>query len=312
MGKTKIDNTNVIKPYAPYSGSKGRIIPHLIPFFQGTDTLIDLFCGTGSVFINSGAKNVVAYEIEKSIVFTISTLRFFGLWKNASMYKQFLDLLDEYSEVDYYELRGMFNETGFPYRSEYYSWDSVHPISMLIVLQHRSFNSLLRFNSRGEFNAPEGRKDFVKESVIEFIDALGQLETFLISLRSIQDMNIQMKYGENCTVYADPPYFVTDNTSYYAGWSWEQEESMRRCLETQIFAGNKIVLSNVTRHNNIDNLSLIEWARSNDLFIYEAEKGYNSWSAAVGSVEKKPPSMECVITNFEADLPSNNRFKLAY
>ena len=63
-----------------YTGTKFFELEELFQYFpKGCDTIVDLFCGGGSVFINAGYKNVIANDIIKPLIYFYIALRDYNI-----------------------------------------------------------------------------------------------------------------------------------------------------------------------------------------------------------------------------------------
>ncbi|GMO52376.1 MAG: hypothetical protein Ta2C_02800 [Candidatus Endomicrobiellum trichonymphae] len=91
-----------------------------------------------------------------------------------------------------------------------------------------SFNNQVRFNSRGEFNLPVGKRDFntqLIKKLIFFIDRLKS-NNFIFTNTDFRKFDTTA-LTKNDFVYCDPPYLIT-RASYNEqnGWTDKDEKDL--------------------------------------------------------------------------------------
>ncbi|GHT08828.1 hypothetical protein AGMMS49532_04960 [Endomicrobiia bacterium] len=91
-----------------------------------------------------------------------------------------------------------------------------------------SFNNQVRFNSRGEFNLPVGKRDFntqLIKKLIFFIDRLKS-NNFIFTNTDFRKFDT-IALTKNDFVYCDPPYLIT-RASYNEqnGWTDKDEKDL--------------------------------------------------------------------------------------
>ena len=164
-----------------------------------------------------------------------------------------------------------------------------------------SFNNQIRFNKRGEFNLPVGKRDFnikMREKLIKFIDRIHEKDYEFIA----KDFsNISVEEVEDLSfVYADPPYLIT-TASYneQGGWSKEHEKDLLRFLDKLNSKGIKFALSNVMESKNKKNEILYNWIISNkDKYIVHYLNNDYSNSNYQTKNRDKNSTVEVLITNY--------------
>lgn len=99
---------------------------------------------------------------------------------------------------------------------------------MLYVLIVYSFNNQIRFNRKGEFNLPVGKRDFnrkLQKKLAAFIDRL-QTRDCLFSWEDFRSFDISALTPADF-VYIDPPYLITCATyNERDGWNEEREREL--------------------------------------------------------------------------------------
>ena len=261
-----------------YTGGKFKLLPQILPHFpQDMECFIDLFCGGGNVGINAPCNKVVFNDNN-------SLLRFmFGTFKN--MDKQSTFELIEHIIENY----GLSNTEKYGY--EYYGCNSAEGLAKynsaaflklredfnhnmnidynyyitLYVLIVYAFNNQIRFNRKGEFNLPVGKRDFnkkMREKLSSFIDRLksGDYKFENYDFRELPNEN----WNEKTFVYADPPYLITCATyNEHDGWNETLEKKLLKYLDNLHERGIKFALSNVLHSKGKENKILIEWINHN-------------------------------------------------
>ena len=109
--------------------------------------------------------------------------------------------LASYNSEGFLKLREDFNKLQV-YDYNYYI--------MLYVLIVYAFNNQIRFNKKGEFNLPAGKRDFnkkMREKLSMFIDRLksGDYKFESCDFRELPNGD----WDDKTFVYADPPYLIT-------------------------------------------------------------------------------------------------------
>lgn len=157
-----------IKSPLNYVGGKYKLLPQIIPLIpKDINTFVDLFGGGFNVGINIEAKHLVYNDICKQVVdllehfynndseyihnMILKTISDFGLSRSdLNGYEVYgcesSKGLGEYNKPKYFELRKAYNSS--PDWIKFYT---------LITC---SFSNQIRFNSKGEFNMPYGKRDY--------------------------------------------------------------------------------------------------------------------------------------------------------
>ena len=134
---------------------------------------------------------------------------------------------------------------------------------MLYVLIVYAFSNQIRFNSKGRFNLPVGKRDFndkMKAKLCTFIDRLceGGYDFSCIDFRDFDTTNLT----ESSFVYCDPPYLITCATyNEQGGWNEKCESDLLLFLDRLNKRKIKFALSNVLTSKGRKNDILIEWAK---------------------------------------------------
>ena len=156
-----------------YTGGKSKLLPQIIPLFPSKiETFYDIFCGGCNVGINVNAQKHVYNDIDTNLINMFSNL---SQYNPEEIIKRIKGIIKEYNLSDtstngydyyncsssdglakvnkdaYIKLRTDFNQLS-PEDDDYY-----FKFYTLIIY---AFNNQIRFNSKGEYNLPIGKRDF--------------------------------------------------------------------------------------------------------------------------------------------------------
>ena len=261
-----------------YTGGKYKLLPQILPHFpKDIDFFVDLFCGGGNVGINVPCNKVLFNDSNDIIRYM------FGTFKNMDKDETFRlidSIIKKYglsdSEKYGYENYGCTSANGLSkYNSEGYSRlradfnkmqskDYGYYITLYVLIVY-SFNNQIRFNKKGEFNLPPGKRDFnkkMRDKLSAFIDRLksGDYKFESCDFRELQDED----WNDKTFVYADPPYLITCATyNEQDGWNEELEKELLAYLDNLNERGIRFALSNVLKSKGKENSILIDWVNKN-------------------------------------------------
>lgn len=275
------EKKEVIPSALNYTGGKYKLLPQILPLFpKDIDRAVDLFCGGCNVGINLDCNKVLFNDSNPYLMGLLDTFRkmckeeIFS-WMYSSIKKYNLSLvskngyefydcdsskgLGEYNKAGYNKLRDDFNKKNIR-DDEYYL--------MLYLLIVYSFNNQIRFNRKGKFNLPVGKRDFN-------LKMQGKLEAFIdrvkngdYSFRNEDFRNISMDdYTDKSFFYVDPPYLITCATyNEQSGWTENDEKDLLNYLEQLDKRGIRFALSNVLESKGKKNVILSEWIKKHTKF----------------------------------------------
>ena len=261
-----------------YTGGKYKLLPQILPHFpKDIDYFVDLFCGGGNVGINVPC-NRVLFNDNNSIIRYM-----FGTFKNMDKEETFRlidSIIKEYGLSDSdkfgYEYYGCNSADGLSkYNTNGYirlrydfnkmqNKDYGYYITLYVLIVY-SFNNQIRFNRKGEFNLPAGKRDFnrkMREKLSAFIDRLksGDYTFESNDFREISDED----WNDKTFVYVDPPYLITCATyNEQDGWNEELEKELLNYLDKLNDRGIRFALSNVLQSKGKENKLLLDWVNRN-------------------------------------------------
>lgn len=273
-----------IKSPLNYSGSKDTV---LLPIYKElpkhVGTFVDAMGGAFNVGANVVALDKVVYNEFNPFVYQIVNM----LLKNnkKKIVKNIGEIITKYNldvakKNEYIAFRKHVNLT------------DKTPIN-LFVLHMFSFQNLIRFNSRLDFNTPIGNSGYnegIRQRIIDFKPKTPFLEMYQGSYSALDLSN----YEKGAVFYFDPPYLIT--TAEYndgkrggaRGWDSDAETELLSYLVKLDKLGYYFMLSNVMDHQGKTNYLLKEWSDSHDFKVVE-----------IGKTGTRYPRTEILVKNFE-------------
>ena len=219
-----------------YIGGKARILDQLLPVFpEHISTFVDLFCGGCNVGINTQAENYIYNDGNREL---IGLLKMFLRHNTNTILKRMDEIVDHYGfsktkdhNFAYYggnPMKGVSRYNKEPFlqlRQDYNNSprNNQHYI-MLYALVVFGFNNQMRFNDRGEYNLPVGKRDFndvIRRKLQVFVDKL-KAQHPVIQNKDFRRFDINQLDAESL-VYLDPPYLISTAT-YNEGGGWTERD----------------------------------------------------------------------------------------
>lgn len=294
-----------------YQGGKARILDQLLPYFPADiDVFVDLFCGGCNVGMNVKADRVVYNDKSKHL---IGLLKAFRRMRTYTIISRINQLIDEFgfSQTRFHNFAyygGGANLGVSKYNREKYlllrerlnnhpKKDNQYYI-LLYTLVLFGFNNQIRFNDKGEFNLPVGKRDFnvvIEAKLIRFLEALKSQNCSLVcgDFRSFDFGGLT----ERSVVYCDPPYLITTATyNEKDGWTEKDEVDLLAMLDTLNRRNVRFALSNVLTHEGKENNILAEWIEANHYNVHHIFMDYHYSNYQKKST--KADSTEVLITNY--------------
>ena len=296
-----------------YTGGKYRLLPQIFPLFPERFTkFIDLFAGGAVVAVNVGnlyqnfVQEIVINDLNDKV---IDFYRFLAEINEGELWMKLKHFIEKYGLSDtankgygFYGLNssdgiGKYNKEKFIILKNDYNTgkfegtDKQVAFYLLIVF---GFNNQIRFNSKGEFNLPVGKRDFnlaMQKKLKEFQFSLKQ-ENYQFFTKDFREIT---GFDKDTFIYCDPPYRIT-LASYNENGAWGLQDDLNLFdyLDKVNEAGAKFALSNVVLHKNQENLELIKW--STKYHFHMLNYDYNNSNYHSGA--KKSSTVEVLITNY--------------
>lgn len=261
-----------MKPILKWLGGKSKLAEAIYDKFpKNFNNYWEPFLGSGSlalhVFQNTDC-NLFLSDCSPSLMNFYKVLR--NDRERVHLYSNLIEITKKFNEKKDYSKTTLEEQEKiyYEYREEYNTLEisTIRKSAIFYFLNKTSFNGVMRYNSKGGYNVPFGKRSI-------FLD-LNLLEGFAQFLRSPRVeiyesdfRNSDPRQGD--VVYLDPPYHPLTETANFGkynseGWSDQDEKEMREKCDLWSRSGAFIVLSN---HD-------VPWIRA--LFA-----GYDFWELEV-------------------------------
>lgn len=302
--------SKLVKSPLNYIGGKYKLLKQILPLFpDNIDTMVDLFCGGCNVGVNVNANRIIAIDkldvlinlmkifkelnthdiinkIEDNIrKFNLSnTLEYGYEYYNTNS----ADGLAKVNKSNFLKLRNYINHMTNKESAEY----NISLYTLIIF----SFNNQIRFNSKGEFNIPVGKRDFNKKIRNNLIDFIERLQSIDITFVCEDFINYDYsRLDKDDFVYADPPYLITCATyNEQNSWTETDEINLLNLLDDLNAKGIRFALSNVLENKGKSNDILKDWSKKYN--IHYLNYSYNNSNYQIK--DKTNKSIEVLITNY--------------
>lgn len=304
------DTRAFVKSPLNYTGGKHKLLPQISKFIPNDiDTFYDVFCGGANVGINAKSKNIVCIDKDKNVIELhnlISSVNFDELHQDILAIIERFGLSHSY--VDGYEVYGAesskglgsFNKDKYILLREEYNnaKQSREKTTLLLVLIMYAFNNQIRFNSKGGFNLPVGKRDYngsSRRNLAAFNKAAKEKSIkFLVGdFKDLKKTNL----SKNDFVYLDPPYLLgLASYNESGGWGEAQEKELYSVLDNLNERGVRFALSNVTEHKGYSNDILKKWAQNGGYKLNKLDFNYKN--SNYQSTAKHNSSVEVLVTNY--------------
>ena len=305
------DEKDCIASPLNYTGGKYKLLQQILPHFpKDIDRAVDLFCGGCNVGINLPCKKVLFNDSNDKLIGIFNTLK--SIPKEQTM-KEIYRLIDEYSlsrvcdnGYEYYDCDsskglGKYNKEGFSrLRRDFNAMTVANDTYyiMLYVLIVYSFNNQLRFNSKGDFNLPVGKRDFngkMQRKLSDFIVRI-QSNDYTFTNKDFREVSLD-EYTEQSFFYIDPPYLITC-AGYNEGNGWTNEDECDLLAFMDELHRKKIrfALSNVLESNGKTNDILGDWLTRRQYRVIDLQYSYANSNYHKKS--RKDTTREILVVNY--------------
>lgn len=302
---------NVASPFN-YLGGKFKLLSQIQPLLKDKEVFLDLFSGGGSVGINALSSKVIFNDSNEKLIGLIEFIRGSD---TEHLLVQVKNYIEKYSLSDTstnsYSYYGCTNDKGLaPYnkrgflklREDFNKKVSSGEIDylMLYVLIVFSFNNQIRFNSKGLFNLPVGKRDFnrkMQNKLKLFSDRLKSMNIQLMS-KDFRAIELNNFVPQDTIIYCDPPYLITDAT--YGGnsaWTETDELDLLEFLDKANELGFSFALSNVLESKGTTNTILCKWLTNSGYSCYPLKSDHSN--SNYQRKNRNSITKEVLITNYK-------------
>ena len=271
-------------------------------------TFYDIFSGGANVGINSNSDKIICIDNNPQLISLMNFLK-----KND--YYELVDYLDKMIDkfslsntylngYEYYNCNssngvGSYNKEGFLKLREAYNLADEKDDDLFLLLIIFSFNNQIRFNTKGEFNLPVGKRDFngsLRKKLYDFMLALKNKNITFVN-EDFTDINLDKVDIENDYFYLDPPYYLGLATyNENGGWTEKDEKKLLDFLSLCDSKGIRFGLSNVIEHKGKKHEMLINWCLSNSFNINYINYSYKNSNYHIKNRDQI--TKEVFITNY--------------
>jgi adenine-specific DNA-methyltransferase len=299
--------TGFVKSPLNYTGGKHKLLPQITQLFPADiHTFYDVFSGGANVGINATAKKIVCIEKNPYVVRLlklIQTSNFEDLNRrviaNIEKYGLSQSYLRGYSyyQADSSTGLGKVNKAAFVRLRDAFN-KSKSDIDLLLVLVLYSFNNQIRFNSKGDFNLPVGKRDYngsSRKNVAAFNQAANE-KNITFKTGDFRDIE-KAPVTKDDFVYLDPPYLLgLASYNELGGWTIADENDLHALLTRLDARGVRFALSNVLEHKGEVNVLLKEWADKHGYTVHTLNHHYKN--SNYQSTAKHNTTVEVLVTNY--------------
>lgn len=300
---------DIVKSPLNYTGGKSKLFPQiqaLIP--EKFEVFYDIFSGGANVGVNINAKEIYCVDNNEALMKLMRYIQ-------SSYYHELIQLIDD--KIKTYQLSNTFkngytfyhcnsinglanyNKIGFKHLKADYNQTKDNLLFLLLIIF--GFNNQIRFNKKGEFNLPVGKRDFnanLRKKLKLFMEQLSKHITFLC--KDFRSLDIKELSHQKAFLYLDPPY-ILGNASYNENGSWMETDEidllnwLEKCHDNNI----QFALSNVIEHKGKIHQLLLDWCVKHSFKIHQLNYHYNHSNYQKHSnVNKQYETKEVLITNY--------------
>ena len=217
----------VLVPPIKSQGIKTKLVPWIQKAlsWDKKGVWIEPFMGTGVVGFNIAAPQasfsdtnphlIAFYQALQNQQITPAIAKNYLEYEGAEMLKK--------GGEHYYEVRNRFNQ--------YH-----HPLDFLF-LNRSCFNGMIRFNGKGGFNVPWGRKSarFAKAYIAKIANQISWVQKVMLNSDwqfSVAEFSGALDFAtEEDFIYCDPPY-IDRHADYFNGWDEHSERQLFSLLKS--------------------------------------------------------------------------------
>ncbi|MDO4413301.1 Dam family site-specific DNA-(adenine-N6)-methyltransferase [Cutibacterium sp.] len=292
-----------------YIGGKGKLMPQLSHLLPSTSLFIDLFAGGCTVGANIDADKVIFNDSNEQLM---DLIRFLAHNDPTDTIHAVDSIKDHYGFSDTYRNSYKYygvdsssgladiNRDSFMRLRDDYNAMPIHrrdPLLLYILVIH-GFNNQLRFNAKGNFNLPVGKRDFnsrMRAKLKNFHTRISKTDA-VFQVGDFRDFNID-DTPKDAMFYCDPPYLITQATyNERGGWSENDERDLITFLGRVHDSGRRFALSNVIQAKGSVNHILSDWANNPEFTTHKLTMSYRN--SNYHRANRTSPTLEVLVTNF--------------
>ena len=224
------------RPILKWAGNKHRIVHEILAQLPQGKRLVEPFTGSAAVFFNADYRRYLLCDSNADLINLYNTLKAQG--QAFIEHARPLFAPENNLAERYYALREEFNSQG---------GDPARRGALFLYLNRHGYNGLCRYNSKGGFNVPFGRraKVYFPELEMQFLLHKAKQATF-----RQQDFAKCMRAAKPGDVlYCDPPYLPLTATANFTAYhtdnfSLEQQTQLAELARECATRGIPVLISN--------------------------------------------------------------------
>lgn len=193
------------KPYLKWVGGKTRVLDQLLPHLQTGKRLVEPFVGSGAVFINTNYDEYLLCDFNEDLINLHIAVRD-NLKRTV---KDTKELFKHNNPVQYYKFRDEYNK----------SQDGYERAVLLLYLNRHCFNGLVRYNTKGIYNASYGKYKTVYYPEDELMFFHERSQNAVFKHQDFEQTLAECREGD--VVFCDPPYIPLNYTSNFTNYNKE-------------------------------------------------------------------------------------------
>lgn len=212
----------IITPKVPplkIQGIKTKLVPFIAKSIKwdGKGTYFEPFMGSGVVGFNLEPKRAVFSDTNPYII---------QFYKDIQLKKITSEIVKKYLENETIKLSGTSADKTSYYYEVRNRFNKEHNSLDFLFLQRSNFNGMMRFNNKGDYNVPFGRKPnrFNKSLITKITNQVAWIEKIMEEkdwkFICVPFTEIFKMTKENDFIYLDPPY-IGRYDGYYDSWNEE-------------------------------------------------------------------------------------------
>lgn len=239
---------------------------------------VDLFAGGFNIGINVKAENIIYNDKD---FYLVKLIQLINRYQYLDVISKIESLIAKYGLSNTYknghgfykEKLSKFNQLGFEkMRSDFNKMINCdEKYFLLLTLSIFSYNNLIRFSKKGEYNSGVGNSDFnkiIRRNIKKFSLMLKQ-KNIVFYNRDFRDVEID---SLDCFVYIDPPYYFTKHQLENSTFKEDDELDLYSYMERLNLAGIKFAFSSCLNYKGKENSLLKAFIDKNKLNVHYLSK----------------------------------------
>jgi len=226
------------KSFLKWAGGKLKLLDKILPHIEGCNALIEPFCGSGVVWMNSKNRIRVVADINVDLINLFSHIQ-----KEGNDFIKYVEtfFVDGNNQERYIEYRDKFNSTQ----------DSREKSALFIYLNRHCYNGLWRYNKEGKFNVAFFKHKTIYFPREEMMTAHAESKKGVVFVPGSFEYAFTGAASPGDVIYCDPPFDIVDtgrkrhDGGYVAygkmGFGKEEQIKLARFVKS---APCKVVVSN--------------------------------------------------------------------